>query len=430
MDYSPKHRKIALRVPWCASWISYGGAYGAYFFYPPLAFNFIAQTDSTSVLHAQCRDADTGASLPYVTIVLRRADEFPRVHMTDLHGRIEIEELAPGVMHIQVRHQGYAPSDTTLVLSRGLISTLELSLLPIPILLREETTVQEHSATDLIRLLIANSRFEYLHTNYENMATYAFDAYSSQKVIDRRTEEIVAGIEYTIKGYYQSPDSLAQHITGIRNWGRWRLSVSPGLTQSPARGIVDDKSFDIAPHPLSPDALEHYHYERLSTVQVGDLHVSRIGVSPRHGQKPGLLGDLWIARDDFSLVGYDLRLNFPALLQLRGIDHWQVYQQNTRYLNEYWLPARQICTIKTRDYTAQATTHNYRYDLNTDLPPAIFEAPEIVILPDATKRDSTFWAAHTADRDTALIRMKSELLQGNLPTAWKKYPQMNADERR
>ena len=380
----------------------------------------LAQTDSTSVLHAQCRDADTDASLPYVTVVLRRPGEFPRVHITDLHGRIEIEGLAPEVIHIQARHQGYAPSDTTLVLSRGLISTLQLSLSSVPILLREETTVQDLSAPELIRRLIASTRFEYLHTNYANMATYAFDAYSSQKVINRRTEEIVAGIEYTIKGYYQSPDSLAQHITGIRNWGKWRLSVSPGLTQSPARGIVDDKSFEITPHPLSSDALEHYHYERISTVQVGDLHVSRIGVSPRHGNEPGLLGDIWIARDDFSLVGYDLRLNFSALLQLRGIDHWQVYQQNTRYINEYWLPARQICTIKTRDYTAQATTRCYRYDLNTDLPPAIFEAPEIVILPEATKRDSTFWAAHTADRDTAHIRMQSELLKDNLPAAWQK----------
>ena len=380
-----------------------------------------AQTDSTSVLHLQCRDADTDASLPYVTVVLRRSGEFPRVYITDLHGRIEIEGLAPGIVQVQARCQGYAPSDTTLVLSHGLISTLELSLLPAPVLLREETQVQDVSATDLIRLLIANTRFEYLHTDYVNMATYAFDAYSSQKVINRKTEEVVAGIEYTIKGYYHSSDSLAQHITGIRNWGKWRLSVSPGLTQNPARGIVDDKSFDIAPHPLSPDALEHYHYERISTVQVGDLHVSRIGVSPRHGHKPGLLGDLWIARDDFSLVGYDLRLNFPALLQLRGIDHWQVYQQNTRYIDAYWLPARQICTIKTRDYTAQATTHCYRYDLNTDLPPAIFEGPEIVILPEATTRDGSFWAAHAADRDTVHIRMKSELLQSDLPAAWKKH---------
>ena len=380
----------------------------------------LAQTDSTSVLHAQCRDADTDASLPYVSVVLRRPGEFPRVHITDLHGRIEIEGLAPGVIHIQARHEGYAPSDTTLVLSHGLISTLQLSLSSVPILLREETPVQDLSAPDLIRRLIASTRFEYLHTYHATMPTYAFNAYSSQKVINRKTEEIVAGIEYTIKGYYQSPDSLAQHITGIRNWGKWRLSVSPGLTQSPARGIVDDKSFEIAPHPLSPDALEHYHYERVSTVQVGDLHVSRISVSPRHGHKPGLLGDIWVARDDFSLVGYDLHLNFSALLQLRGIDHWQIYQQNTRYINEYWLPARQICTIKTRDYTAQATTRCYRYDLNTDLPPAIFEAPEIVILPEATTRDSTFWAAHTADRDTAHIRMKSELLQGNLPAAWQR----------
>ncbi len=380
-----------------------------------------AQTDSTSVLDAQCRDADTDASLPYVTVVIRRPGEFPRVYITDLHGRVEIEGLAPGIVQVQARHQGYAPSDTTLVLSRGLVSTLELLLLPVPILLREETVVQEHSATDLVRHLIANTRFEYLHTGYANMATYAFDAYSSQKVINRKTEEIVAGIEYTIKGYHQSPDRIAQHITGIRNWGKWRLSVSPGLTQNPARGIVDDKSFEIAPHPLSSDALEHYHYERFSTVQVGDLHVSRIGVSPRHGHKPGLLGDLWIARDDFSLVGYDLRLNFPALLQLRGIDHWQVYQQNTRYLNEYWLPERQICTIKTRDYTAQATTRCYRYDLNTDLPPTIFEAPEIVILPEATTRDSSFWTAHAADRDTAHIRIQSELLQDDLPAAWKRH---------
>ena len=118
-------------------------------------------------------------------------------------------------------------------------------------------------------------------------------------------------------------------------------------------------------------------------------------------------------------MGYDLRLNFPALRQLRGIEHWQVYQQNTRYLNRHWLPARQIWTIETRDWTARATTRCHRYDLNPDLPAAIFDAPEIVILPEATRRDSAFWAIHTAARDTAHILMQSDLLHDNLPAAWR-----------
>ncbi len=365
-------------------------------------------------------DADTDASLPYVAVVLRRAGALPRVHITDLHGRVEIEGLSPEGLHIQARRQGYAPLDTTLVLSRGAIAALQLSLSPTPTRLRDETPVQALSAPDLIRRVIASPRLEYLHTYRADMQTYAFDAYSSQHVINRKTAEIVAGLEYTIKGYYHTPDSLAQHITGIRNWGKWRLGVSPGLTQTPARGTVGDNPFEIVPHPLSRDALEHYHYARVSTVQVGDLHVSRIEVSPRHGRKPGLLGDIWVARDDFSLVGYDLRLNFPALSQLRDIDHWQVYQQNTQYLSRHWLPARQVWTIKTRDWIARATTRCHRYDLNADLPAAIFDAPEIVILPEATRRDSAFWAVHIAARDTAHFHVQSELLHGNLPAAWQK----------
>ncbi len=388
-----------------------------FIFFSSIAF---AQADSTAVLSVQCRDADTGAGLPYAAVVLRRSSALPSVHIADLYGRVEIEELLPGDIHIQARHQRYAPSDTILVLSRGLIAHLQLSLSPIPTRLRDETAVQALSAPELIRRSIARPRFEYLHANNAELRAYAFDAYSNQQVINRRTDAPVAGIEYTIAGYYRAPDSLAQRITGIRNWGKWRLSVSPGLTQTPVRGTVGDQPFDIARHPLASDALDHYHFERISTVQVGDMHVSRIGVSPRHGHTPGLLGDIWIARDDFSLVGYDLRLNLSALRQLRGIEHWQVYQQNTRYLNRHWLPARQIWTIKTRDWTARATTRCHRYDLDPILPDAIFDAPEIAILPEATRRDSAFWALHIAARDTAHLLMQNDLLHDDLPAAWQK----------
>ena len=385
----------------------------------PASFAY-AQPDSTAILSVQCRDADTGAGLPYIAVILRDSSALPSVHIADLYGRIEVEGLLPGNIHIQARQQHYASADTALVLPRGMIAHLQLSLSPIPTRLRDETPVQALSAPELIRRLIARPRLDYLHTHNAELRAYAFDAYSNQQVINRRTDAPVAGIEYTITGYYRAPDSLVQHITGIRNWGRWRLSVSPGLTQTPARGTVGDQPFDIARHPLGADALDHYHFERISTVQVGDLHVSRIGVSPRHGHTPGLLGDIWIARDDFSLVGYDLRLNLPGLRQLRGIKHWQVYQQNTRYLNRHWLPARQIWTIKTRDWTARATTRCHRYDLDPILPDAIFDAPEIVILPDATRRDSTFWAMHATTRDTAHILMHSDLIYDDLPAAWQK----------
>jgi hypothetical protein len=386
------------------------------FFFQPSAR---AQTDSTAVLTAFIRDADTSAGLPYATVIIRQhVSALPRVYITDLHGRIELENQKPETVHLQARHQSYTTADTTIVLQRGLRANITLSLPPKPIQLSEEIPLQELSASDLISRLIASPRFEYLHGNNSEIVTYTFDAYSHQQVIDRRTDRAIAGMEYTLKGYYHMPDSLAQHVTGLRNWGTWKLSVSPGLTQNPSRGTLGSKDFDIVPHPLAADALKHYHYELISTVQVGDLRVSRINVSPRHGQKAGLLGDIWVSCDDFSLVGYDLRLNFSALMQLPNIQHWQVYQQNARYLNAYWLPMHQICTIQTRDWLARATTRCYQYDLNADLPSKIFDGSEIQILPDATKRDSTFWTSHTASLDTAQMHLQNALIQGNLPAAW------------
>jgi len=377
-----------------------------------------AQTDSTAALHAQLKDADTKAGLPNATLVLRRPGVLPQVHITDLHGRVELSGLASGPLSVQARHQSYVSADTAFALQQGLIANIQLSISAKPILLSDEIPILELTAQDLITRLLVNPRLEYLHVHNPDVQTYIFDAHSSQQVINRRTEKTVAGLEYTIKGYYHTPDSLAQQITGFRSWGRWKLSVSPGLTETPARGNLSGQPFKITPHPLSPDALKHYYYEIISTVQVGDLHVSRLGVSPRHGQDPGLIGDIWIARDDFSLVGYDLRLNFPALMLLPTIDHWQIYQQNTRYLNRYWLPARQIWNIRTRDWIARATTYCYRYDLNAALPPSVFSGPEVIVLPEATKQDSAFWALHTASQDTAYIQVQNELLQGNLPAAW------------
>ena len=378
-----------------------------------------AQTDSTAVLTAFIQDGDTSARLPYAAVIIRQqVSALPRVYITDLYGHIELKDVKPETVHVQARHQGYVTADTTLVLRPGLITSITLSLSPRLIQLSEEISVQELPASELISRLITNPRFEYLHINNSEVVTYTFDAHSHQEVIDRRTDQVVAGMEYALKGYYHMPDSLAQHITGLRSWGKWKLSLSPGLTQTPARGNLGTQPFEIVPHPLSKDALQHYHFEIISTVQVGDLHVSRIGVSPRQKRKPRLLGDIWIARDDFSLVGYDLRLNFPALRQLPNIDHWQIYQQNARYLNRYWLPARQTMNIQTRAWIARATIWCYRHDLNANLPTKVFEGSEIQILTGASKRDSVFWSQHTASQDTTQVHLQNALLKGTLPAAW------------
>ena len=379
-----------------------------------------AETDAASVT-GSVSDAESGDALPYATVLLIRGNHSVyRATASNLHGRYTFTHLPPGAYRIETAYIGYHAAAAELSLGKGQTARSNFRLKPDPIPLKPETPLKRISPRETVRRLTERAQVGFLHTYDESCRDYTFAGHATQEVRERHPDRVVGWMEYLLTGCYLQPDIHKQQVHAYRSRGEWRFSMSPGVIESPASGIVEGRRFEIAAVPITTEGMDSYRYESVSTVQMGDIQVSRIAVTPKNGKKPGLEGDLWIALNDFSLVGYDLRLNGPAIRQLRQIERWHAYQQNALFYDRYWLPVQQIWEISSSTHTCKTAIDLYDYQINPGLTPAQLQGPDLHILPEADSRDSAFWAAQAAGRDTVGRRYRKVLSQGRMPTAWRR----------
>jgi len=381
-----------------------------------------AETGTASIT-GRVSDADSGDALPYATVLLirdKRNDPVYRATATDLHGRYTFSELSPGAYRIEAAFIGYHAAAAELSLGKGQTARSDVHLKPDPILLKPETPLKRIPPRETVRRLAERAQVGFLHTHDEGCRDYTFAGHATQEARERHPDRVVGWMEYVLTGCYLQPDVHKQQVHAYRSRGEWRFSMSPGVIESPASGMVGGRRFKIAAVPITTEGMDSYRYESVSTVQMGDIQVSHIAVIPKNGKKPGLAGDLWIALNDFSLVGYDLRLNAPALRRFRQIERWHAYQQNALFYDRYWLPVLQIWEISSPTHTCKTAINLYDYRLNLGLTPALLRGPDVQILPDAGSRDSAFWAAQAAGQDTVGMRYRKHLSQGRIPMAWRR----------
>ncbi len=367
-------------------------------------------------------DSATGQALPYVSVVL---PDLRRGTFTDLYGRYTLDALPAGAWRLQVSFIGYRTFTDTLRLNADTARSLNAALPPAPLILKPDVPLLKRTLKDLLDGIARKDHEEVFHARYPALRTYRFAAHGTQTLYGgkRAGGKILARIEYDGEGYYKNPDRIVQAITAYRALGAAgrRFGMHPGAFVNIRKGHLNGRDFNVGLLPLEPDAHGAYRYRLLDNVQMGDIVVYRIRVIPRKKRRPALEGDVWISGNDFSLVGYDLKINKP-LRKTLGLSELRTYQENALYYDRYWLPVRQTVRIKTASGDiAEQITHISDYALNIPLPDSLFAGGPISILPGATERSPAYWSQRASRLQTAEQNIIRHLLESNtLPAGWKR----------
>ena len=377
----------------------------------------------TANLNGTVSDSVTGTPLPYATVIL---PELKRGDHTDLYGRFTVAGLPRGPIRVQVSFVGYRTALREIVLTDAAENRLDVLLSPSPITLKAHVDLPRPSLKDLLKNIGKKPRENVFHTRYANLRTHRFALRGVQTLYagSHAASRILARIEYDGLGYYRNPGEIVQVITAYRSRQApaQHFGMHPGVIVNIRSGRLNGRDFDVGPLPLASNARRDYHYRLIGTVQMGDVAVHKIQVEPGKKRSPALEGAIWISATDFSLVGYDLRLNRKGRRSI-GVKELRTYQENALYYDRYWLPVLQTVRITTETGAlAEQTTRIDGYTLNPALPDSLFSRASFSMHPDATRLGAAYWKAREDSLQTAQRQAMLMLLETNaVPEGWKRF---------
>ena len=377
----------------------------------------------SATLNGTVRDGATLTPLPYATVVL---PELKRGDHTDLYGRFTVADLPRGPVRVQVSFVGYRTELREIVLPDTAESRLDILLSPSPITLKAHVDLPRPSLEDLLKNIGQKPRENVFHTRYADLRTHRFELRGVQTLYagsDTRSR-VLARIDYDGRGYYRNPGEIAQVVTAYRSRSApaQQFGMHPGVIVNIRSGRLNGRDFDVGPLPLESDARRDYRYRLIGTVQMGDVAVHKIQVEPGKKRSPALEGAIWVSATDFSLVGYDLRLNRKGRKSL-GVKELHTYQENALYYDRYWLPVLQTVRITTETGAlAEQTTRLDGYTLNPALHDSLFSRASFSMHPEAIRRGAAYWKAREDSLQTAQRQAVLMLLETNaVPEGWKRF---------
>lgn len=386
------------------------------------ALHLVPAPSNTATLIGTVRDSASRAPLPYATVIL---PELRRGDITDLYGRFAVSDLPAGPVRVRVSFVGFRTVVRDIVVDDAVKRRPDILLAPSPATLKSHVDIPRPSLETLLEKVGQEPREDVFHTRYTDLRSYKFAMGGTQTLYADSQDDarVLAQIDYDGRGYYRNPGQVAQDITAYRarHAPAQQFGMHPGVIVNIRSGRLNGRDFDVGPLPLESDARRDYRYRLVSTVQMGDVAVHKIQVEPRKKRRPGLQGAIWISANDFSLVGYDLRLNKRGRKPL-GVKELRTYQQNALYYDRYWLPVLQTVRITTDSGAlAEQTTRIGSYSLNPVLHDSLVNRDPFSMRPDATRRGAAYWKAREDSLETAQRQAVQMLLETNtVPHGWKR----------
>ena len=220
---------------------------------------------------------------------------------------------------------------------------------------------------------------------------------------------LVKADELDVEVYWQAPNRSKQIILGWRDgtflptdisYHRDHLGIVTNNFGNLIRIGEGDEVRD-AVHPLSPDGLKAYDFALTDSLAMitaeGEIMVHQLQVRPRTFSRPLVIGIMYIDVATAELVRF--RFSFtPASYLDRQVEDISVVLESALY-DGYWLPRQQEVEIRRRvtwlDFPARGIIRGRweirGYELNTDIPGAVFGGPEIGGLLQPRSSDSS-WA--------------------------------------
>lgn len=291
--------------------------------------------------------------------------------------------------------------------------TILVKLEPIPVKLPEVTVFPgENPANEIIRRAIA-AKLE----REKKIDSYIFRAYT--KGLVKTTKDITTSdrsiglslgtqdtgslkitgiIENESKGYFKKPDYYKDEIIA-----RKQSANTPSTINILTGGrllqnfYTNDIQFFNRPlvGPIADDALSYYYYIIEDTLAMDNKNVFQIFFEPIDKADPGFFGKIFIEDKSFNLVKLDVNLNKAAnpggLFTLINI-----FQQFVPFENQIVMPIDYRIFVEGNflglaKFGFELNTIFHDYEINGNLNKDFFDMVVIKVMPDADKKDSTYW---------------------------------------
>jgi hypothetical protein len=248
--------------------------------------------------------------------------------------------------------------------------------------------------------------------------------------------------ELRVQVYWKAPDRTKQVILGWRD-GSWlpsdieyhrdHLGIVTNNFGDRIRLGEGDEVRDVV-HPFSAEGLAVYDFALRDSLTIrsptGTLRVLEVQVRPKDFGWPAVIGTGYIDAATAELVRF--RFSFtPASYRDSDLIDISVVLENSLWEGRYWLPYRQEIEIRRGvtmlDFPARGVIRGRweieDYDLNVDIPDAVFAGPAIAGLRAPNTPDSAFGgqpleaavagvAEPVNEQDMAALRVEVERIAG------------------
>lgn len=324
-----------------------------------------------------------------------------------------ILRLKPGGHTLIVSYIGYN-SDTASVFVDDANTVRDIYLSPSELLTESIDVFGEDPAYEIMRKVIS-----YKKKFREKLSEYEYDAYSKfvirsnrGSVNEEQTKEddklgIFGILESESTGYFRKPDQEKQVVKSKRE----TANIVRGVALPFFLNFYDDKvdvgEFKIKT-PVADDAFDSYDYKLMSTTSMDSLRIFKINVINTSEVTPLLKGTIYVADSIFSVLRVNLSSNSAANPRL--VDSIEFQQKFSPFKDKksgftYWMPTDiqiyaggSFAGIAT--FTAEVFSVISEYRLNKKAPAGVFDEFVIKVMPDAGKKDSSYWNRNRKMRET------------------------------
>lgn len=358
-------------------------------------------------LKGKVTDKATGEPLSFANI---RIEGTTTGSAANVEGVFEIK-LKQGRYNIISSFIGYKSDTLGIQLTKN--TEINISLSPTEVRLNEITVLpKENPALEIIRRTIAAK-----HIRDSRINSYVFKAYTkglakttrdisttsrsiNLSISDKDTGDLkITGIiENESRGYFKKPDNYKDEIIARKQSANTPSSINI-LTGGRffQNFYTDDIQFFNRQlvSPISDDALDFYYYIIEDTLALDNRNVFKISFEPIDISNPGFKGNLFIADSIFSLVKIDVDLNKSA--NPGGIfNRINIFQQYVPFAQNIYMPIDYRVfadgnVFGMAKFGFELNSIFYDYQINKEIDDNFFDMTIVKVMPDADKKDSSFW---------------------------------------
>ncbi len=366
-------------------------------------------TPQTYRLTGKIKDIKTDKPLSFATV---KITDTTYGTAADQNGEYIIK-LKSGYYKAVYSYIGYF-SDTANIFIEDKDTERDIFLRPTELLTEEIEVFGEDPAYDIIRKAI-----KYKKLFKSRLYEYDYDAYSkfiirtnlnptSEKdtTSDKSKLKIFGILESETKGYIKKPDLEKQIVKSKKE----TANIQKGFAIPLIVNFYDENVYlneEKIPGPLSDDAFDSYEYKLINITSIDSIKIFKINVINTSNIVPQFSGHIYIIDSIFALMKVSLKTNDAGLP--RGLDNIEFIQKFTSYEDKnkkkFWMPTdveifAEGSFLGIVKFKGEVFTIVSNYNLNEKAPPGTFDDIVVKILPDASKKDSSYWEKNQLIKNT------------------------------